>query len=290
MLPMDSLPFPFSKPTFCLPAVCGKAQDSHAGCILHAIKLAAKATLHALGVGPHPDTCDMSNVSGLLDMIESDKVEFEDDDSVFVCSLDVEMDEADSVDARVHDTAMAQGLVPGKADNSARDKECTRHKLTATKTSRETYPHGRTQHNLLPLKGNGTRWNSEHNVLARAYSIQHALQRFRVKYCTTFGVYALSEPEWKQPLQGHNDAPASFGVTPWRCLPILYRLRKSLVKIVQDPTKVTVNNAVAMGLTKFDAYYDPMKTKKCYIMATGLSFTTLSIKFFNKLGTDVNIL
>ncbi|KAH8914944.1 hypothetical protein BT69DRAFT_1289475, partial [Atractiella rhizophila] len=37
-----------------------------------------------------------------------------------------------------------------------------------------------------------------HNVLARAYSIQHALQRFRVKYCTTFGVYALSEPEWKQ--------------------------------------------------------------------------------------------
>ncbi|KAH8930550.1 hypothetical protein BT69DRAFT_1291742 [Atractiella rhizophila] len=102
MLPMDSLPFPSSKPTFCLGAVCGKAQDSNAGCTLHAINLAAKATLHPLGVGPHPDTCDMSNASGLLDMMESDKVEFEDDDSVSVCRLDVEMDEADCVDARAH--------------------------------------------------------------------------------------------------------------------------------------------------------------------------------------------
>ncbi|KAH8920041.1 hypothetical protein BT69DRAFT_1284337 [Atractiella rhizophila] len=32
----------------------------------------------------------------------------------------------------------------------------------------------------------------------RAYPIRHALQRFCVKYCTTFGVYALSELEWKQ--------------------------------------------------------------------------------------------
>ncbi|KAH8920296.1 hypothetical protein BT69DRAFT_1299537 [Atractiella rhizophila] len=87
-------------------------------------------------------------------------------------------------------------------------------------------------------------------------------------------------------IQGYNDDPASFGIVPWRCVTNTLSPWKSLVKIVQDPTKVTVKHAVTIGLTKFNAYYDPMKTKKCYIILTPLS-PCYQLKFFNKLGMDV---
>ncbi|KAH8913443.1 hypothetical protein BT69DRAFT_1306564 [Atractiella rhizophila] len=66
-------------------------------------------------------------------------------------------------------------------------------------------------------------------------------------------------------------------------LSTLYRLQKSLVKIVQDPTKVTVKHAVTMGLTEFSAYYDPMKTKKCYSWQPVSLLPCYQLKCFNKL-------
>ncbi|KAH8928078.1 hypothetical protein BT69DRAFT_636484 [Atractiella rhizophila] len=117
----------------------------------------------------------------------------------------------------------------------------------------------------------------------RAYQIRKALNSFCSKHHRQFGSYDLKISVWQEISMVVNilklflDATMILQCTSSHLgdvLPTLYRLHKSLVKVINDPTKQLIHTAVQASITKLNKYYEPMKSKKNYILATG-SHTTI---------------
>ncbi|KAH8927295.1 hypothetical protein BT69DRAFT_1330561 [Atractiella rhizophila] len=149
------------------------------------------------------------------------------------------------------------------------------------KVSQEIY-HGHTNRGVMPKRNNTTRWNSEYNVLTRGFCLKQALHKFVCKFIDNYGRYTMKESEWKEvkvvatglkvALQGDNSPPGKEDACLSEVLPTFERLRRTKVKLKNDPTMAVWHPAAEASIKKLDKYYNIMKDKWCYQLATGLAF------------------